>query len=520
MARLAAVEGVRVAGKTGTAAMPGRASTHAWFAGWAPAEAPEIALAVFVEQGSGGASAAPIAARVFATLRPRRAPMPANHVTVKLFRDSRIASMEMEDYVDGVLGGEASGMHPEAMKAMAVAARSYATANRGRHRAEGYDFCESTHCQDLRLGGRSAKTRDAVDGTSGEALWYQGSPARIFYHKDCGGVTEAAGEVWSNIRVPYLRQLQDPFCARNGRAEWRAPVEARELAVVGRTSSGRVSRVRVDGRLFGYEDFQRATGNAVKSPLFQVARTGSGFVVSGRGEGHGVGLCQTGAQVRAEQGHDYRRILDFYFPGTRAGLGAQGLRWTRYGSPKLEVQAAGPANALMEPAARALREAESRSGHTMREPVRLRLYPSVAAYRDATGEPGWIAASTLGGTIRLQPVEALAARGALESTLLHEMLHLTILARARVAPPAWFEEGLVLYLADPGRAASNGALIEAHVSRPPDEASMRRAYEAARSRVKRLVDRYGRPAVLTWLERGLPAGIARSSPSQPATAAR
>lgn len=512
-AQLAAVPGLEIAGKTGT-------STNSWFAGWAPAGRPRYAIAVMIAGGRGGGTAAPVAAKVLREIAPRRAPMPANQVTVQLFRDKRILAMDLEDYVDGVLGGEAAGLSTEAMKAIAVAARTYAVANRGRHKSEGFDFCESTHCQDLRLGGRSDKTRGAVEATWGELLWYAGSPARVYYTGDCGGTSEAVGEVWSGVRAPYLKQQSDPACARRGTARWRYDLEAREFSVVRRSASGRALQVRVDGRTMLFEEFARATEFAVKSPLFHVSRAGAKFVLDGKGTGHGIGLCQSGAEARSRAGESYQRILDFYYPGTRTGITAQGLSWRRFHAPKLDVWAVEEPRALMDPALRALRQAESSMGSGAGEPMRIRVFPSLASFRDSTGEPGWVAASTAGGVIRLQPVEAMMARGVLEPVLLHEFLHVLVTRRARAPVPRWFEEGLVCYLAEPSKPAVNTPLVESHIARPPDDRAMRAAYDAARSKVKRLADAHGRSAVLSWLERGIPDAIARSNPAQAATATK
>lgn len=512
-AQLAAVPGLDVAGKTGT-------GIDSWFAGWAPAAAPAHSIAVMTAGGRGGGTAAPLAARILAALAPRRAPAALYEVKVQIFRDKRIITLDLEDYVDGVLGGEAAGLSPEAMKAIAVAARTYAVANRGRHKAEGFDFCESTHCQDFRGAGRSARTRAAVDATAGELLWYAGSPARVYYTGDCGGTTEAAGEVWSGERAPYLRQQPDPACVRRGTARWRYDLEAREFAITRRSASGRALQVRIDGRTMNFEEFSRATRFAVRSPMFGISRSGSRFVLDGRGAGHGIGLCQSGAEARASSGESYQRILDFYYPGTRTGITAQGLTWKLFHAGKLEVWAVEEPRTLLDPATRALRQAESAIGSGSAGVLRLRLYPSVAAFRDATGEPGWVAASTLDGVIRLQPAGDLALRGALGPTLLHEFLHVLVSQRIRAPVPRWFEEGLVCYLAEPEKPPVNAPLIESHIARPPDAASMRTAYEAARSRVKQLAVTHGRASVLAWLERGIPEAMARSTMVQAPTTAR
>jgi stage II sporulation protein D len=143
---------------------------------------------------------------------------------------------------------------------------------------------------------------------------------------------------------------------------------------------------------------------------------------------------------------------------------------------------------------RAVREAEGRSGIHIEARPRLRIYPTVAAYRDATGEPGYVAASTLGRTVRIQPVAMLRSTGRLESALLHEMLHVAVESQASPKTPQWFREGLVLYL--------SGTPAEPRPSGSGAEQQMRREYESARARVRTLVDRHGRGTVMQWLRSG------------------
>ena len=87
---------------------------------------------------------------------------------------------------------------------MAVAARTYAVRFQGRHKTQGYDFCDTTHCQDLRIGAISDRLRQAAEATEGELLWFHGSSAAAFYSKDCGGTAEAAERV---ARDRYLNIL-------------------------------------------------------------------------------------------------------------------------------------------------------------------------------------------------------------------------------------------------------------------------------------------------------------------------
>ncbi|MCP5118337.1 MAG: hypothetical protein GY953_46590 [bacterium] len=187
--------------------------------------------------------------------------------------------------------------------------------------------------------------------------------------------------------------------------------------------------------------------------------------------------------------HNYRDILAFYYPGTELGVAAQGFQWTHMGGERVDVYSTEPGSnrGAVAMAERALGEAERRSGLSYSRQPRVRIYPSVAAFRDATGEPGWVAGSVRGGTIRLQP------SAVTEATLLHEMLHLVLASEAHPSLPWWFREGLTLHLAGDRETGAG--------PRSGD-------YAAARRRVEELVERFGRDQVLEWLRRGLPAEVA------------
>jgi stage II sporulation protein D len=470
-------------------------------------------VVVFLEHGRGGPTAAPVAAKILSawqtSLEPRKPGKPPLEVarvrnsrllTVGL-RDGSVRTLAMEEYVAAVLAGESSSFPLEAMKAMAIAARTYAAANRGRHKAQGWDFCDTSHCQNLRFDSPNGLMRSALDATEGILLWFAGRPAQTYYHRHCGGVTQAAHDQWAQPPVPYLPQQQDTFCLTAGKAPWRVETEARRIEIANRAPSGRVATLLVDGRPKSVELMSAEL--RLVSAWFDIREQGGRLVLEGFGAGHGVGLCQTGAAERAKKGHTWKQILAFYYPGAKPGVTAQGFEWSRLGGERVDMWSTRPSQdgAVLGIAEKVLHDAESRVGRRYEGRPSLRVYPSVAAYRDATGEPGWIAASTRGSTVRLQPAQVLRSKGVLESTLLHEMLHVVIEQRARPNLPEWFREGLVLWLADPNRPASGGT---ATMGNPRTESEQRRAYEAARSRVKQLVEKNGRTVVLSWLERGLP----------------
>jgi stage II sporulation protein D len=401
-------------------------------------------------------------------------------VAVRLAK-SRVVKMDLEDYVAAVVAGEGNTLHGEAQAALAVAARSYAVHNAGRHRGEGFDFCDTTHCQDLRLAAVNERAQAAAGVTEGELLWYDGAVANAFYSLDCAGQTEGLPG------VPYLRAQADTFCVTRGRRRWQARLEGVKQAVVWETSaSGRVRTLRVDGRVVAWDGIEGAL-----SSLFTL----HGLTLQGYGAGHGLGLCQVGADERARAGHSWRQILSFYYPGTRAGLTPQGIGWTRLSSERWELFTVNPGldARLLGMAGAALAEAERRTGWRWQGQARLKVYPSVAAFRDATGEPGWVVASTLGRTVRLQPY-----RAGLEGVLLHECLHLLVNQRARGELPEWFREGVALWLDN-------------------QEAARSPEYARWRARVRQLAEAYGAATVLGWVERGLPSGISDSSVTQKTT---
>jgi stage II sporulation protein D len=413
-------------------------------------------------------------------------------------RDGRLLltlQMPLEEYVAGVLAGESSVFKSdEALKAMAVASRTYAVRHKGRHRAEGFDFCDTTHCQDLHLAARSDRLRAAVDATEAELLWYEGAPADTYYSRHCGGTTEAGD-------APYLKQQSDSYCIAAGRAEWHCELRKQDLGgsltILSRTPSGRVAELRAAGRRISATDFQLSVGRAlgwdtIRSNFYDVTDRGDSILFQGYGSGHGIGLCQIGAEQRGLARHGYHQILAFYYPGTTPGVGAQGFNWTRMDGERVEAYSTHPHEDRDAVAAadRAVQEAESRSGIRIDARPRLRIYPTLATFRDATGEPGYVGASTIGRTVRMQPVAMLRSSGRLDATLLHEMLHVAVESQANPKTPLWFREGLVLYLAGTPLPPANGS---------GEEQELRRSYQSALARVRALVERNGRDQVMQWL---------------------
>jgi stage II sporulation protein D len=451
------------------------------------------------------------------------------------------ATMPIDEYIAGVLAGETGNFKSEeTLKAMAVIARTYALHFGARHAIDGFDYCDSTHCQNVRLNEVTPRLRKIVESTNGEVLWYDGEPAATYYHANCGGMTEDGRYILGNDeqRAPYLKQHSDTYCVRNGSSQWRSEVSTQELqralsaegiavpghlrsvSIAQRTPSGRVEflsvtgshTVTVPGLAFRFAVGRNIGWDRLKSNWYDVRVEGNRVVFHGRGSGHGVGLCQIGAEVMGEEGRTYREILSYYYPGTRIGVTAQGTQWQQLSSEDVVLFTTRPESdrVLLPLATRIMHEAEEATALLYDGAPKIKVYPTVAAFRDATGEPGWVAASTRGRTIRLQPVDVLRDAGTLESTLRHELLHILIESHAKPGTPLWFREGLVLYLSQPngstkaqGGFASDDALNKA-LHAPTSEAEMRGAYTEARARVAAMVAKNGREGVIQWLQEGLP----------------
>ena len=247
----------------------------------------------------------------------------------------------VDDYLLSVVPEEMPTDWPaEALKAQSVAARSFALKSRGRHAAEGYDLCTTTHCQ-LYKGIASEKTAStaAVRATRGEVLTYGGQPIEALFHTDSGGMTESSEDVWGS-RVPYLRAVRDTplgtmpwtktvstaaleqkLAAKGHNIGRLRAIELSPLAVgraaKDRTASGRVKAMTVTGT----KGSVTLSGTAwrsllgLKSTLFSAKLTKDSVTFTGFGAGHGLGISQWGAERLAETGKSYADILHHYYTG-------------------------------------------------------------------------------------------------------------------------------------------------------------------------------------------------------------
>jgi len=463
------------------------------------------------------------------------------------------ATLPVERYVEFVVAAESGAADsPESRKALAVAARSFALAPAHGHTA--FDVCDSTHCQWVHWRA-TPEAHAAALATAGASLWRNGKRAEAYFHQNCGGHTAAAEEVWpvrgasGHAARNALVSRVDPYCQRAGSSEWSATLSRAELTlalaadglaapgwtsltVAQRGESGRATAILAGTTKIPAEEFRLAVGralgwNLIRSNWFEIAAQGDGFLFHGRGSGHGVGLCQTGAAEMAREGRTYREILAQYFPGATLAEETTGAAWQSFAGQNFTLETSEAADAMYVPAlARALTEAESRSGLAPGAVIAVRVYRSTPAFRDATLAPGWVAAFTEGDLIAVQPLRILAARKLLDSTLLHEFLHALVEEPATVRTPLWLREGLVEAWSSSARPGDARQSLGAPSSRrfsgervgsdlTPDstdgklahaasEAESGAAHRAAGWYAQQLLDRYGRAQVLEWLRTGVP----------------
>ena len=300
---------------------------------------------------SGCAGAQPI--RLPGTFNLADADFDGTRLRIRL-ANGRVARLAVDEYVSGSVPAEAAlrGLDPATARTVAevqaIVARTYAFANRRRHAHEGFDLCATTHCQVYRpLSGWPTPivqlAQNAARVTSGRVITYADRPINAVFHADCGGHTSAAASAWRGDSPPYLQGIPDTFCVKDRAAPWRAEVSISDLrralnrddaTSVGRRlenlkiteqdAAGRAVQVTLHGErtVAVRGERLRSVVNAslgpqtIKSTRFSVLREGRKLLFEGRGFGHGVGLCQTGAMARARSGHSPHEIIAHYYRGT------------------------------------------------------------------------------------------------------------------------------------------------------------------------------------------------------------
>lgn len=268
-----------------------------------------------------------------------------------------IAVVPLEQYVAGVVASEMPSPWPlQALKAQAVAARSYAVATMKERISADYHVESTvldqvfTHLSRDQISSAEMKrVLQAVSETEGQLLQADfGQALKSYYHSDCGGKTSTSAQVWGS-GVNFGTAI-DRSCPRNPKAQWMFSVAKKNLQAslekrfgphpngftkillhreklgeklgerVREKSDERVSEIEVFWR-DGFVDrikaneFRAILGySQLRSTQFSMAENQGEFVFRGSGFGHGVGMCQWGARALAMAGNSYTTILQHYYP--------------------------------------------------------------------------------------------------------------------------------------------------------------------------------------------------------------
>lgn len=250
-----------------------------------------------------------------------------------------INELDIEDYLKGVVPIEVSALWSmEALKTQAVASRTYALYQRRANINKDYHLVSTV--MDQAYNGRDAedpRTSRAVSATDGIVLKYNGDLVLALFHSTSSGSTEDASNLWS-IDLPYLKGVECLSDQASPFYEWKRNIGVLEFESALRnggynigsfanitpylwTKSSRVMGLRIihsgGELLLRGEDLRRLIGySRLPSTNFEINEIGKEISFSGKGAGHGVGLCQWGTKEMAEMGFRYQEILRYYFPGT------------------------------------------------------------------------------------------------------------------------------------------------------------------------------------------------------------
>jgi len=331
-------------------------------------------------------------------------------------------------------------------------------------------------------------------------LTWRGVPAEIFYSANCGGRSESASAVWPGADLPYLKSVKDDVHDDDPPWTYEVPLRdvqallaqkgfagerLKDVRVASRTPSGRVATVRLSGLqpdVIAGDQFRLLAGaRDLRSTAFEVEKHGDRLEFTGRGYGHGVGMCVVGAGRRARRGESVGQILGQYYPGlsvtlldtlpprfrTDTTLTSNPPPSAPLPVPRPRVNPvipAPPAPApIVPPAPKALvvirgaatvadlqplalraQEAMARALGVTATPITIDAHDTVEDFRQATGKPWWVTAAVNGGIVDLAPLALLTQRDGVDVTL-RSALAQAMVAGELSGRPEWVRVGAGRY---------------------------------------------------------------------------
>ncbi|PAB58284.1 stage II sporulation protein D [Anaeromicrobium sediminis] len=277
------------------------------------------------------------------------------YVYVYRTKKDKVQKVEIEEYLKGVVSSEMpASFEMEALKAQAIAARSYAVSRVKAYRGKGNpghkdsELCDDVHCQvyrdesDLRdvkpkhwMRDYYPKIEDAVESTKGLIMTYEGKPiSQPLFHSTSGGKTENSEDVFTSA-VPYLRSVESPYEKEAPHytdeyvlrpSEFVAKMKKKykdisisekniksQIKIVERSEGGRILKIKIGNKIIRGRDVRSALG--LRSANFSIRYGGGDIIFNTVGYGHGVGMSQWGANGMAKEGYKYDDILKHYYIG-------------------------------------------------------------------------------------------------------------------------------------------------------------------------------------------------------------
>ncbi|MBI5100202.1 MAG: SpoIID/LytB domain-containing protein [Nitrospirae bacterium] len=243
-----------------------------------------------------------------------------------------INNLPFEKYIEGVVASEVGkDWEIEALKAQAVIARTYAIFNKNLNTENMFHLTSSVLHQVYKGDNTDPFITQAVEGTKGEILTYEGNPINALYHATCEGKTELPEEVWVES-YPYMKSVEcngvnAPYESWQKKFTFEQISKAlgingiKDIYIASYTSTGRSKTLKIVTETSEIEikatDLRKLLGyRELPSTHFSITKNDTEIIFNGKGYGHGVGLSQWGALEMARKGKTYKEILAHFYPGT------------------------------------------------------------------------------------------------------------------------------------------------------------------------------------------------------------
>lgn len=263
----------------------------------------------------------------------------SKNTMVRVYREDLyvIDNIPLEEYVAGVLAGEMPvDFEIEALKAQAVAARSYVMKQIERNIKKEYDVVDTVTNQVyldkeyLMTVWKSSytdnmnKIKTAVLSTKGEYLSYDGKVAEALFFSTSPGVTENSEDIFTS-KVAYLRSVESKWDEISPVYETSKTYTLNEfynllgltynnnlqIEILEKTQTGRIKKIKINNKEFTSNTI--CSKLSLRSTYFKITQSGNIVIINNKGYGHGVGMSQYGAQGMAKYGYDYKSILEYYY---------------------------------------------------------------------------------------------------------------------------------------------------------------------------------------------------------------